>query len=195
MMLKSQIISFDYSDAVVESDHDVVFLDRDGVLLEVVEREGDWSSARSEDEIKFCEDAGLMPSHSGDGKKLVYIVVSNQPDISRGLIDVDFLKVCSELIAANSLVKRFIYCPHLNEHGCKCRKPRSGMFLFASAKYAFSLDKAIYIGDRLTDFEVAQSIGIPFGMIVRNHNRDYNNSTLFNSDSTLPNLVRSFLNL
>ena len=51
------------------------------------------------------------------------------------------------------------YCPHSPEDMCKCRKPEPDLFFQAAEKYDIELTNTWFIGDKLTDVEVAITVG------------------------------------
>ncbi|MBU1157379.1 MAG: HAD family hydrolase, partial [Proteobacteria bacterium] len=62
-----------------------VFLDRDGVLNPVVMRDGSPASPRGLDEFSLTPGAGEQVARLREAGYLV-IVVTNQPDVARGLL-------------------------------------------------------------------------------------------------------------
>ena len=62
-----------------------VFFDRDGVLNKLVFRDGDYYSPRDMDNFQLYNDAEKVIHHIKTKGYLV-LIVSNQPDIARGLL-------------------------------------------------------------------------------------------------------------
>ncbi len=50
-------------------------------------------------------------------------------------------------------------CPHLEQDGCDCRKPRAGLLL-QYLRDGFDRERSAVIGDRDTDLELAQALGV-----------------------------------
>jgi D-glycero-D-manno-heptose 1,7-bisphosphate phosphatase len=90
------------------------------------------------------------------------IVATNQRGIARGLMtEADLAAINDRLRAAVSAaggrLDAIYHCPH--EGGCRCRKPRSGMFEDAAAAFGLRLDETVVIGDQPSDMEAARRIG------------------------------------
>jgi len=139
----------------------IIYLDRDGVLIEPVIRGENVSSARCVEEIKIYNDAISFCKKVKDiGYSL--IVISNQPDLSRKIINLNFIEETNILISNVIDIDYFIYCPHQKEEKCSCRKPKPGMINFFRKKYAHKIDKEIMVGDRMVDYECAKEANINF---------------------------------
>jgi D-glycero-D-manno-heptose 1,7-bisphosphate phosphatase len=52
-------------------------------------------------------------------------------------------------------------CPHVEDEGCTCRKPRPGMFLDLAASHGIDLAASAHVGDADKDRVVAAAAGIP----------------------------------
>lgn len=91
-------------------------------------------------------------------------VATNQSGIGRGYYNEDTLKkIHNKMLHGVSLagghIEKILYCPHLPDANCLCRKPKPGM-LVALAKHFNSTPKGhYYIGDRKSDVLAAQSCG------------------------------------
>jgi imidazoleglycerol-phosphate dehydratase/histidinol-phosphatase len=62
-------------------------------------------------------------------------------------------------------------CPHLPEQNCECRKPRTGLLTRFLAANDIDLSASAVIGDRQTDMELAERIGVP-GLLVNCEHED-----------------------
>jgi histidinol-phosphate phosphatase family protein len=96
------------------------------------------------------------------------IVATNQRGIARGLMtEADLAAINDRLRAAVSAaggrLDAIYHCPHAG--GCRCRKPKPGMFEDAAAAFGVRLDEAVVIGDQPSDIEVARRIGA-LGVLV-----------------------------
>lgn len=135
-----------------------VFLDRDGVLNELVERDGGRFSPRRFDQFKlfpWCVGALTDLSNSG----LFLVVVTNQPDIARGLLELAELSAMHELLHASTPVNKIYTCPHETRDNCLCRKPQPGLLLNAAQEFHLDLSQSWIIGDRLSDLEAGRRAG------------------------------------
>lgn len=92
------------------------------------------------------------------------VVATNQSGVARGYYDLEILgdihdKMVRELAAVGGYVEEIFYCPHHPKENCFCRKPQPGLFHQIQAKYPFVPEQTFFIGDSLTDVQVAQSVG------------------------------------
>jgi D-glycero-D-manno-heptose 1,7-bisphosphate phosphatase len=135
-----------------------VFFDRDGVLNEALVRDGKPFPPRSPDElVVFPGVAAACQSLREHG--FVVVVVTNQPDVARGL------QSASGVAAINALLRREIHvdavyvCHHDNDDGCSCRKPKPGMLLAAARDLNLDLNQSFMVGDRWSDIAAGQEAG------------------------------------
>ena len=158
-----------------------LFLDRDGVLNEVVMREEEVSSPRDRGEFRICEDLVALAAPELQSWNLV--VVTNQPDLSRGLIDEALLDDFHNSLAERIPINAFYICPHLSTYGCGCRKPARGLIdRFRQDHPVGGFE--IFIGDRESDQQCARNAQIPFAL----RKRSYNSGLEASSDLTLDTL-------
>src|SRR5579863_8623386 len=135
-----------------------VFLDRDGVLNQLVFREGRGASPR-----RF-EDFELLPGAGGavDSIKragLLTVVVTNQPDLSRGALDLAELGRMHDFLRSTARVDAIYVCPHARGDRCDCRKPKPGLLLRAAKDLAIELDRSYLVGDSWSDIEAGHASG------------------------------------
>jgi D-glycero-D-manno-heptose 1,7-bisphosphate phosphatase len=149
-----------------------VFLDRDGVIVELV-----WDSVDGSYEgPNIGEDVRLAPGAAdaiGRIRSLDYrsVVVSNQPGAAKGKASHDDLLDAHaqlvRLLAERGVeIDDYRYCFHhpdsiVPELGreCECRKPRPGMLLAAAADLDLDLSRSWMIGDSETDVEAGRAAG------------------------------------
>jgi D-glycero-D-manno-heptose 1,7-bisphosphate phosphatase len=132
-----------------------VFLDRDGVINRAVVRDGKpYAPARPADlEILPGVDEALGRLR-GAGYALV--VVTNQPDISRGATTVEAVEAIHARLLAALPLDEIRMCPHDDDARCACRKPRPGLLLQAPA---YDVTASIMVGDRWRDIEAGRAAG------------------------------------
>ena len=145
-----------------------VFLDRDGVIARPYIKKGKSISARKYKEFK------LLPKVKEAIVKLkknnfIIIVITNQPDISKGLLKLSEVKKMHQKLFANTLIDDIFLCPHDEINNCKCRKPKPGLLIKAIKKYNIDIAKSYLIGDRLKDIEAAENINLKSLFIKRNY--------------------------
>jgi len=135
-----------------------VFLDRDGVINEVVFRDGKPESPRTLEEFRFVQGvAELLEKLRDSGYRL--FVVSNQPDVARGLVPLSLLKQMTSLIMSSLPVERVLTCVHDDRDGCECRKPKPGMLLQVALSDGIDLSESFIIGDSWRDVQAARNAG------------------------------------
>lgn len=129
-----------------------VFLDRDGVLNEVVLRNGRSCPPASLAELRLtaCVEECLE-----DLKRHGYllIVVTNQPDVARGAQTKAAVEEMNAFLAGRLPIDDIYVCYHDDRDNCGCRKPAPGLLLEAASKYAIDLEGSFLIGDRWRDVE------------------------------------------
>ncbi len=146
-----------------------VFLDRDGVINKVIYRDGMPTSPRNIGEFEF--DAGVenaLKRLSAAGFKL--FVVTNQPELARGLLTNEALRLMTDRIVNTLKIDEVRICPHDNDDGCRCRKPLSGMLVELAEKYDISLKESYVIGDTWKDSCAGSSAGCKSIMLDRPYN-------------------------
>lgn len=145
------------------------FLDRDGVI----NRESGF--VKSVDEFMIYENAAaaikLLKKYGP------VIVVTNQPQVARGLIteqDINDIHkhMIKELALHGAFLDAIYYCPHHPEiHddvpewarkyriACTCRKPGTGMLEQAAKDFSLDLKECFIIGDRTIDMLAGKTAG------------------------------------
>ena len=115
----------------------VLFIDRDGTLLEEVNF------------LSRVEDMRIFP-YTGEALSLLkengflIVVVTNQSGIGRGIYTEDDMHTIHQEMSVSlpELIDTFHFCPHLPDEGCSCRKPKTGMIESATQKFAIDLEKS-----------------------------------------------------
>lgn len=159
-----------------------VFLDRDGVINQVVFRDGLPGSPRHLRE--FMLEPGV-----GDALELLccggfrMFVVTNQPDLARGLLRPgDHEAMVARLRDQLPMLEGFAVCPHDDRHACSCRKPRPGLLLTLCRQENLEMASCWMIGDSARDTEAARLAGCRSILLERGYNReacaDFRTSTL-----------------
>ncbi len=138
--------------------YEAVYLDRDGVinveLGDYVTRPADLRlEPGAAVAIRRLNDAGLPVA-----------VVTNQAGIGRGRYTAADLaavhaRLVAELAAEGARIDGLWVCPHHPDDQCACRKPQPGLLLQAAEALGFDPRRAVLVGDRLSDLEVAQATG------------------------------------
>jgi D-glycero-D-manno-heptose 1,7-bisphosphate phosphatase len=145
-----------------------VFLDRDGTIN------------KFNDFIKKPEEFELIDGVAeaiGKINSIGYlaIVITNQPVIARGEVEIDTLnlihmKMETDLGNKHAYIDDLFYCPHHPDSGfpgekseykidCSCRKPKPGMILTAADKYNIDLRNSYMVGDDMRDIQAGIAAG------------------------------------
>jgi D-glycero-D-manno-heptose 1,7-bisphosphate phosphatase len=152
--------------------HEAVFLDRDGVIVELVwdEADGSYEGPNVAADVRLVPGAADAISRI---RSLDYrtVVVSNQPGAAKGKVSRD------ELLEAHAQVVRLLaesgveiddyrYCLHHPDaldpelsQACECRKPKPGMLLQAASALDIDLSRSWMIGDSDSDAEAGRRAG------------------------------------
>ena len=146
-----------------------VFLDRDGVLNRVVWRDGKAASPRALDEFEIEPDAPqALARLKAAGFKL--FVVTNQPDVRRGLMSGEVLDSIHAALAAALPVDAIAACRHDNADDCGCRKPRPGLITDLAARHRLDLKRSFMVGDQDRDVECGRAAGCATVLLARSYN-------------------------
>ena len=168
-----------------------LFLDRDGIINKAIIRNKEISSPRSYEEFILYEDLKIL-NDSLIENNFNKIVISNQPDIERGTIDLELIKKINQLIYKEINVNSIYICPHTNDKMCKCRKPNTGLIEEYFKKYQ-RLGKNFFIGDTIKDLKCSKTLSIPFILRKTQYNKNLVNCSDFAIDS-LNDLKNIFYN-
>ena len=134
-----------------------VFLDRDGVLLRTF---GDGPAQRGPRTLSEME---LLPGVRQACRRLLafgpLICVTNQPDLSRGLLHrLDLDAVHDRLMRELPLADIYV-CGHDAGQNCDCRKPRPGLLFAAAFDWHVCLRGSVLVGDRPADIAAGRAAG------------------------------------
>ena len=117
-----------------------IFIDKDGTLIHNVPFNVD--PELIELEPFAAQGLNILQKHGYD-----IVIVSNQPGVARGFFKEEALEIVEKKIAvilsANNIsLTGFYYCPHSEDAGCHCRKPRPGLLLKAATDIQIDLSKS-----------------------------------------------------
>jgi len=149
----------------------VLFIDRDGTLIE----EPDDFQVDAVEKIRLV--SGVIPSLLELGRHgFRFVMVSNQDGLGTEAFPKAQFDVCHAHILQlfNSQGISFddvFICPHLPGENCECRKPRTGLLTRYLAATDIDLDASAVIGDRVTDIQLAERIGVR-GLMVNSDSDD-----------------------
>lgn len=135
-----------------------VFIDRDGVINENVQRGGRAVAPTRLEDFRFLpgvEDAAARLKAAG----FVLIVVTNQPDIATGRTPREVADAMNEDVRRRLPVDDIKMCPHVDADACACRKPKPGMLREAAKERGIDLSRSYMVGDRATDVAAGRAAG------------------------------------
>jgi D-glycero-D-manno-heptose 1,7-bisphosphate phosphatase len=142
----------------VQAAKPAVFLDRDGVLNEVILRNGRPYSPADLSELVITPSArAALEELKREG--FLLIVVTNQPDVARGKASPAEVDKINAQLAAILPLDAIEVCEHDDEEQCDCRKPNPGMILRAREKLGVNLAASFMVGDRWRDIEAGRRAG------------------------------------
>jgi D-glycero-D-manno-heptose 1,7-bisphosphate phosphatase len=92
------------------------------------------------------------------------VVATNQSGISRKYFDTRTLFAIHDtllraLAQHGGRIDAFLFCPHMADDHCECRKPKPGMLIEAARRFNAAIDDAYMVGDAQRDLEAADAAG------------------------------------
>ena len=148
-----------------------IFFDRDGVLNKLVKRDGGYYSPRDQSKFKIIPNSAEVTKQT-NSLGYLNIVVSNQPDVARGYLNLDELEKMTRILVDELIIDDVFYCTHDESDLCSCRKPASGLFIQAAEKWKIDLQNSYMIGDTWKDIEAAKNANITSLLLDRVYNLD-----------------------
>lgn len=136
-----------------------IFFDRDGVLNLSTVIDGKPYAPRKLNEFVLYSGINLFITKA-KSLGFVNLVVTNQPDIGHGLLELDTLGAMHAILKASLDIDEVYTCPHTQSEGCVCRKPGTGLIEQAATEFNLNLGESWLIGDRITDIATAEKAGI-----------------------------------
>ncbi len=143
---------------VVEILKKAVFLDRDGVLNDVLLKAGKPYPPEN------LESLAILPGVTEairifKQNDFEIVVVTNQPDVKRGTSSKKEVDLINEHLATSLSIDNFYVCFHDELDDCSCRKPLPGMIFEAAFQIGIDLERSYMVGDRWRDIEAGQTAG------------------------------------
>lgn len=157
----------------------ILFIDRDGTLI--VEPVGTFQ-VNSLEELSFIPGViSALKQFVDNGFELV--MVTNQDGLGteanpQGMYDTINRKMFEVFEGEGITFSEIFECPHLPEAGCECRKPEVGILGNYLNENRVDLANSYMIGDRDTDIEFGQNIGVKSFKLPENSWKDIADSIL-----------------
>lgn len=167
----------DYVSRRWKRSNQAVFLDRDGVINEIV-----WNDDIDQLDSPLTKSQfRLLPGVIGalkviQEKGYLLFVVTNQPAAAKG--KTSYAELCAinhsffqELQANEIELSEIAMCPHYEKaspqtkedylvHPCDCRKPKPGLITHLTNKYNIDMEHSWMVGDSYTDIMCGKSAGL-----------------------------------
>ena len=138
----------------------VLFVDRDGTLIE----------EPADNQVDALHKVRLVPGVINALQRLRdlgyrFVMISNQDGLGTTSFPQADFDVCQEhtlaLFASQGVrFDEVLICPHREDDGCDCRKPRTGLLTRYLANNDLDMASCAVVGDRNTDMELAATMGI-----------------------------------
>lgn len=170
-----------------------VFLDRDGVINRPEVRDGKPYAPRRLQDFRLLPGA-VRAIHDLKQAGLLVIVVTNQPDIGNGLVAAAEIDAMHDKLRRLSPVDDILICPHRQDAGCQCRKPRPGMLIEAAAKWKIDLKNSFMVGDRWGDIVAGQRGGC-YNIFIDRHYKEPQQTEPDSRAASLPAAARLIISL
>jgi len=135
-----------------------VFLDRDGII------NIDTGYVYKIEDFQFTQNIFELLKLFIKHKYLLFIV-TNQSGIGRGYYSEEDFKQLNQWMLnrfsqENITIQQVVYCPHIPEILCQCRKPEIGMIKELLNHSLIDLENSWMIGDKQSDIDFAKNTGI-----------------------------------
>ena len=92
-------------------------------------------------------------------KGFLLIVITNQPDVSRGITTKNNVQSINDYLMEKLPLDEINTCFHDDNDNCNCRKPKPGMIINSAKKMNISLTNSYLIGDRKKDIDAGINAG------------------------------------
>ncbi len=143
----------------------IAFLDRDGTLI----------YEPADKQVDRLDKLALLPGVIPALLELrdagyEFVMVTNQDGLGTDSFPEEDFRLPQDftiaLFASQGIEFAEIFvCPHRDEDGCACRKPKTGLLDDFLGKTNIDREKSVVVGDRETDVELANKLGLP-GILI-----------------------------
>jgi D-glycero-D-manno-heptose 1,7-bisphosphate phosphatase len=163
-----------------------VFLDRDGVLNRITVRGGIPHPPDHLGEFALLPGVAAALFRLKEGG-FPLVVVTNQPDVARGMQTRKRVEEMNEHVRAELPVLDVLTCFHDTADGCGCRKPKPGLLLAAARRWRLDPQRSFMIGDRWSDIAAGRAAGCSTVLL----DRPYSSRTHCDPDYCATNLAEA----
>lgn len=158
-----------------------LFLDRDGILNRIVQRGETVSSPWRFEEFELLPQAEDL-LRAGRDAGMTVVVVTNQPDISRGNLPEAELRRMHEMIEQVLQPDAIEVCTS-GDNSDPRRKPNPGMLLDAAKNMDLDLPSSVFIGDSAKDVGAGKAAGVTTVLLQTAYNTAAHGTADVNCDS------------
>ena len=153
-----------------------IFFDRDGTLIKTfVSKNNNPIAIKKLKDFRLIKHTKLVIKKLS--KKYLIIVITNQPDVSRGKNKkINVININNKLKKVFNINK--IYTCYSHDDKNYMRKPNPGMIFSAKKKFKLNLKKCFVIGDRGKDIKCGKKAGCKTVLLKKK----YNDSKFSNPD-------------
>ena len=102
-------------------------------------------------------------------------IITNQSGIGRRLITPEeYRSVNNKFLSLfdDRLVDEILYCPHIPEVMCQCRKPEILLVEVAREHYSINYRKSYFVGDKISDIQCGKKLGMKTILIADEYTDD-----------------------
>lgn len=146
------------------------FLDRDGVVVFPVMRDGQPTPPWKLEEVRFAPFLHeALTSIRGLG--FLVVLVTNQPDIAYGNVSRREWQSVQSRIEEEVHFDGVFVCFHGRGDICNCKKPKPGLLLDAARELRIDLAGSVVIGDTSADTGAARAAGCRSIIVGAEYNR------------------------
>ncbi|RHW42198.1 HAD family hydrolase [Neobacillus notoginsengisoli] len=170
-----------------------IFLDRDGVLNEVLTKRVKFvNHPKQLFLLEGASEAVARLSKAGDP----IFIVTNQGGIGLGFMTEEKLekvhkRLCELLAEEGGMISGIAYCPHKPHAGCRCRKPNPGMLVGLAEEHGLDLTESVMVGDHERDIEAGIAAGCKTVFIGTSESKaDYIAPTLLDAVEPILSLLQ-----
>ena len=140
--------------------HPTLYIDRDGTLIDEPKTDFQIDSL---EKLRFERD--VIPALLRLQTHYRLVIVSNQDGLGsasfpQASFDAPHEKMLETFASQGIRFDAVYICPHRAEDGCTCRKPQIGLLRDEIAASRFDPAHSYVIGDRDSDLQLAQNLGI-----------------------------------
>ncbi len=139
-----------------------VFLDRDGVLIRAIVRDGKPYPPATVDEIELLPGVAEALARL-DAAGFALVVVTNQPDVARGKTTMQTVEEIHARLMSSLPLDEIRVCYHDEGDRCRCRKPEPGLLLDPPR---YDVASSVMVGDRWRDVEAGRRAGCRATILV-----------------------------